>query len=456
MKTKCACHVAGLLAGFFVQSSPLRADGYLVRGDVSPDNAVEHWAAGKYALGDFGTLRDDLEKKGVDFFGYYTADIASNPVGGTNPGNTTYTDDIYFGVNLYLAKLLGWNGTRVFINGIRRDGKSLTGKYVGSIYNSQQDYGGENIFLYDVDVEQLLFNEKVSIKLGRFSASDDFNNSPIYNLYMNNGIDGDIRNVLFDTQFSAYPFSTWAGRISYFPAKEVEMKFGVFQTSKDVFNRERNGVDWSIDPDDGVFLIGQVNWSPEFNKQPVARNTGKPDGKATADSGETETKGLKGHYNIGGSYSPWKGFSRFDNGRQRAGSWGVFAHADQMVYQAKPGANQGLVLWAAGAAYPQGDISIVPYQAEGGLVYQGLVPRRPEDKTLLGVVYGKFSQDFARQVEAAGNGHPDYELVLEGAYRFQFTKFFFVQPDIQFINKPFGTGRIDDVLVVGTHSGIVF
>ena len=63
----------------------------------------------------------------------------------------------------------------------------------------------------------------MSLKIGRFGASDDFNGaSKFYSRYLNNGIDGDIRNVLFDTQFSAYPFATWAARLRVEPTTEYE------------------------------------------------------------------------------------------------------------------------------------------------------------------------------------------------------------------------------------------
>ena len=147
---------------------------------------------------------------------------------------------------------------------------------------------------------------------------------------------------------------------------------------------------------------------------------------------------------------------RFGDGRKRADSYGFFTHADQMVYRERNGSDQGLTLWAAGAIYPQGDISIVPYQGEGGFIYQGLFPKRDDDKLLLGLIYGKFSDDFARVVRRNGGGDPDAEFVAEGAYRVQLTPFFFIQPDVQYIVNPFGTGRISDAWVVGSHTGIVF
>ncbi len=127
-----------------------------------------------------------------------------------------------------------------------------------------------------------------------------------------------------------------------------------------------------------------------------------------------------------------------------------------MVYQETPGSDQGLTIWAASGLYPQPSISIVPFQVNVGLVYKGLIPRRDDDQTTFGVIYGKFSGDYARTVKAAGNGDPDYESVIETGYRIQLTKFAFIQPDIQWVIRPSGTGRIPNALVIGAEMGITF
>jgi porin len=57
---------------------------------------------------------------------------------------------------------------------------------------------------------------------------------------------------------------------------------------------------------------------------------------------------------------------------------------------------------------------------------------------------------------AAGNGNPDHEMVVEAAYRIQLTKFAWVEPDVQWVINPAGTGRIPDALVIGTEMGVVF
>ena len=405
---------------------------------------------GDYGLGSMNGFRTRLSDAGVEPFLYYTSIFSGNPVGGARQG-ATYVDDFYFGVNLYLDKLVGWDGAKFTVSGVNRDGPGLTENYVHSRYDVQQTVGGQTIFLYQVFLEQRFWDKKASLKIGRFGASDDFNGSKLYGLYLNNGIDGDIRNVLFDTQFSAYPFATWAARLRVDPTPEWNAQVGVFQTWDDIFNPANHGVDWKIRSQDGVFLIGQIGWSPEFWKRPVPGPA--TDGKMTAPS---EMKGMPGHYWIGGSFSPWSGFTEFGTNNKRSGSYGFYVHGDQMVYQEAPGGDQGLTIFVASGLYPQPSISIVPFQVNLGLVYKGLIPGRDADQTVLGVIYGKFSGDYAGTVKRAGNGDPDFESVIEFGHRIQVTKFAFIQPDLQWVIKPNGTGRIPNALVIGAEMGITF
>ena len=54
-------------------------------------------------------------------------------------------------------------------------------------------------------------------------------------------------------------------------------------------------------------------------------------------------------------------------------------------------------------------------------------------------------------------GVQDYESVLEWTYRFRFHKnALFFQPDIQYVIRPGGTGKIDNALVLGCQIGVNF
>ena len=402
-----------------------------------------------HITGDWGGYRERLFASGVEVFGFYNSILNGNVSGGTHPRHGTYVDDAWLGFKFDLERLIGWKGGLFVVSGINRNGDDLTTKYIGSIFSTQQSVGGQRPFLYQVYLQQKLCEGRLTAKLGRFSASDDFNGSPLYGYSVNNGIDGDIRNVLFDTRFSAYPFAVWAAAVLYDPTPEFNVKLGVFQTSDDMFENDDNGLNWGIEGSDGYTAIAQIGWSPQLWKRPVNPTN---DGK---DSGPALLKGMPGHYWIGFTYSEWDLYPRFGGGFEDH-SYGFYAHADQMIYQEAPGRDEGLTAFVASGYYPQTEISIVPFQVNIGLNYKGLFPCRDRDHTMLHFIYGEISRDYARSVRVPGGRLADSEKVVELAHRFQLTPWSYFQPDIQYVIDPGGTGDIPDAVVIGAQMGFTF
>ena len=400
--------------------------------------------------GDWGGFRDRLFESGVEVFGFYNSIGNGNVSGGIHPRHATYVDDIWLGFKFDLEKLVGWRGGLFVVSGINRNGDDLTTKYVGSIFSTQQSVGGQRPFLYQVYLQQKFADNRLTAKLGRFSASDDFNGSPLYGYSVNNGIDGDIRNVLFDTRFSAYPFAVWAAVLLYDPTPEFNAKFGIFQTADDMFENDDNGLNWGIESSDGYTAIVQVGWSPQFFKRPIY--------STPVDNKATETvamKGYPGHYWIGFTYSEWDLYPRFGGGFEDH-SYGFYVHGDQMIYQEAPGSDQGLTVFVASGYYPQTEIAIVPFQVNIGLNYKGLFPCRDRDHTMLHFIYGDLSRDYARSVRKPGGRLAESEKVIEVAHRFQLTPWSYFQPDIQYVIDPGGTGDIPNALVIGAQMGFTF
>jgi porin len=423
------------------------------RSMLQPEMQVELAAGGfhkaDHATGDWGGYRDRLFASGVEVFAFYNSIFSGNVSGGIDPGHATYVDDAYFGLKFDLEKLVGWQGVQVAISGVNRDGDDLTHKYIGSIFSTQQMVGGQRLFLYQLYLQQKLFAKQLTLKAGRFGASDDFNASPLYGYSLNNGIDGDIRNVLFDTRFSAYPFATWAAALFYEPSPEFNVKLGLFQVTPQMFENDDHGVNFSIGNRDGYTLIGQFGWSPQFLKQPI---NAAGDGRNRVGP---VMKGMPGHYWFGFTFSQWDFYQRFLGGFEDC-SYGFYAHADQMVYQEAPGSDEGLVVFVASGYYPQKEISIVPFQVNVGLNYKGLFPHRGADRTVLHFIYGDISSDYARSVRRPGGQLADSEKVVELAHRFQLTRWSYFQPDIQIVIDPGGTGDIADAVVIGAEMGVTF
>ena len=423
---------------------------------VSTAEPFTVWRSGATFSGDWGGLRSTVRSAGIEPFVFYTAIASGNPRGGYSQGHVTAADDFYMGARFDLGKLVRWNGATLTLSGVNRDGKGLSNEYIKSQFNVQQCVGGQSLFFYQLFVKQRLHDDRSFIKVCRFGASDDFNASPIYGLYLNNGINGDIRNVLFNTQFSAYPFATWAGMYQTTLSSGVTLQAGVFQTWKNIFHSELNGMDWSIHHGDGVIAILQAGVTTHIHDSRGARLPSPDASSQTAKSlhENTDRQRLEGHYWLGTTYSPWKGFARFNSKELASNSYGFYGHADQRVWEESPGSRKNVALWGAFGYYPQQSIAIVPLQINLGAIYQGMISRRPEDKTIFGVIYGRFSTEYAKKQKASGQGDPSYEAVIEASHRIQLSKFFFTQPDLQWVIRPSGTGRYRNALAAGMEMGI--
>jgi porin len=429
--------------------------------DPYPSNFIGsgEWFDGNALTGDWWGVRNFLDDSGVELSASYTNNIAGNPVGGMTQ-SFAYADNFSFGMQLDFEKLIKWQGLTLTVSALDRNGSNLSARNIGNQFTVQQVYGTETVVFYALVLEQRLLEDKLGIKLGRFSTGDDFASSPLYWLYMNNGIDGNPQALPVNTAFTSYPASVWGARLRVDPSPEWFAMGGIYQATSLNLYRD-HGLDWSMNNSDGVLMIGQVGWTPEFFKKPAAAS--KPsDGKSLAEgktvrpvSPDAGMQGLPGHYWFGAYYSPWQ-FAQFGSTETASNSYGFYWHADQMVWQEEPGSDQGLTLWSAFVLSPQQNISKLPFQVNSGIVYKGLVPARDHDTTMLGFVYGNFSDDYAGTVAATGAGTPSYEIALEAGYRIQVTKFAYIQPNVQWIINPGGTGNIPNALVLGAQMNVTF
>ncbi|MDZ4742054.1 MAG: carbohydrate porin [Verrucomicrobiota bacterium] len=409
---------------------------------------LKQWWNGDYLTGEWWGARKTLADKGITFNINYTTDLAGNPTGGMSQG-FTYTDNSYFGMDIDFEKLVGLHGLKLEMSGLNRDGASLSSANIGNQFTVQQIYGSQVPVFYALFLEQKLFNDKLDIKLGRFGTGDDFATSPIYWMYMNNGIDGNPQALPVNTGYYSYPAATWGARFRVDPSPEFNFMGGIYQVTQ-LNLVESHGLDWGINSSDGVTMIGQAAWTPEFHKQRVPSS-----GSDKLANDATEMNGYKGHYWVGTYFSPAQ-YAQFGTTETGSNAYGLYAHADQMVWKESPGTDQGLTLWSCAVLSPQESYAKLPFQVNAGAIYTGLIPTRDTDSTIFGLIYGDFSDNYARTIQSTGKGYPEYEMVFEWGYRYNMTKFIYIQPNIQWVINPGGTGHIPNALVLGAQAGVTF
>ncbi|MBN8599342.1 MAG: carbohydrate porin [Planctomycetes bacterium] len=124
--------------------------------------------------------------------------------------------------------------------------------------------------------------------------------------------------------------------------------------------------------------------------------------------------------------------------------------------------SRGLGITGSALFSPDESISTMPYFFTAGVVARGIFEARPDDVAGLGFIYGNFSNDLQTSQRAAqlfnpAQGVQTYESVIEATYRIALPgNSVFVQPDLQYIIRPGGTGQFGNALVLGCQIGINF
>ncbi len=429
---------------------------YLAR-QTTPHSIMES----EKAFGDWFKQRNVLSDQGVNFSITYTSDTVGNPVGGFRPGGCNYADVFVLACLLDTEKLFRWHGGYFTISTMELNGNNLSQNNIGNLFPVQQTYAVETIHFNELFYEQKFFDDKASLKLGRIVAGNEFAISPLNFLYMSSGINGNPEALWLNGKMSSYFNSVWGSRLKVELPHDMNARVGAYQVTPFT----RNGLNWNFYPENGVMLLGQYGWSPEFFKTVSSPNESRTQRATPAQSTNNNNslaspnhspfQGLMGHYWMGGYYSTAT-YQQFNSSTPAANSYGLYWHADQLVYKPNPTNNTGLILWSDYVVCPQQNISQLPFQVNAGAIYTGLIPGREDDFTTLGVMYGSFSSNYASAQDQLGKGYPTYELAYESGYRIHLTNFSYIQPDLQWIIRPGGTGNIPNALVLGVEVGVVF
>jgi porin len=383
--------------------------------------------------GDWGGLRNTLAEEGFKLELSYAMEFMANPTGGEDQGET-YVHNILLGLDFDLDKLIGLPNSTFRVRGSQRSGDSLSKDYIGNAFSVQELYGGGQTWrLAQVEMEHDLFGGRLNLAYGRLGATDDFLNSPLYCQFVSNAICGQPPSPFFNmpTGISSYPLVVWGARARVQPMMSTYAQVAVYDGDWEQDGRNDHGTNLSFGSN-GVLLLSEAGYKPDRG-----------------------LLGLPAAYKVGGYYHTGD-FEDVGGTRVRSGNSGVYTLIDQMLYREDPTDTQGLYGFFVFVAAPEQDRNIFPYFVSGGLIYEGLIDARPEDKAGFAIASGFYSQDLRKSQRDASLDEQYAETILELNYQYQVTGYFYFRPDIQYVATPSGYDDIDNAFVVGVEAGITF
>lgn len=404
------------------------------------------WNVPAWVNQEFGTLNDAGVKPFVTYYGVFQG----NPVGGIDQ-SAAWSQELVFGATLDLEKLFKLPGASLVISGADAAGSNLSDD-IGNIFTASQAYVTPTMMFYELYWQQSLLDNALQFRLGRITAGDTFAALPAFGLQVNGGINGNPLSVFLNSEFSASPNATWGAYAKYAPTSDTYVSAGIYQATERLGVTAYHGLDFSIRSNDGVLLLGEVGWTPTFGQ--TSAPAGK-DGKSVTPPAASAPSGLPGTY-VAGIYYSNLPEEEFLGGGTQQNSYGFYALAQQMLWRSGANPNISFSLWGGATGNPQQEIATMPVMGFAGAIWQGLIPGRDQDQTLFSFLIGGWSGDYADAYATQGYGRPTTESVLEWSYIIQLTQNLTVQPDIQYVLRPGGTGNIGDALILGVQVGASF
>jgi porin len=427
--------MTGRRAGFLVL---LVAAVRLVAAPPEPiQKPVKLLGLGENVDREFAKLTDIGITPSLTYYGVFQG----NPVGGIQQ-RTAYSQLILFGVELNFEKLVGLPGGSLTISGAQAMGENLSG-YIGNINTVSDAFATPNTALfYQLYWKQMLFGEKLELRLGRMTAADQFASVPAFALQVNGGINSNPTSLFVNAPFHSAPNASWAASTKIQATNEFSVEGGIYQASQRLDNAGYHGLDFSIRANDGELAMVQIGWTPSFfavsETPPFAESGNKSPARV----------GLPGIYLLGGYYSNFK-FPELNGSKVQHSAYGFYAMGQQMLWRSLADPFTNFSVWAGLTFSPQEDISLLPLMGFAGTTWQGLVPGRDRDQLLLTYLASDFSRNHTVSVVGHGGHRPTVEHVLEAGYAIYISDNYMVQPDIQYVVRPNGVSNIRNSLVIG-------
>lgn len=377
-------------------------------------------------------VRGKIEKETgfTPFFDYYAV-LLSNPYGGEKQA-TNYTHEMIFGAKGDLDKIIGWRDASITVSGAYNAGGNLSDS-IGNFFTVSESFVTDGVMLYQCFLEQKVDfgGDWATVKLGRISMGGQFNTIPILGSLTSGAFDSNPAAVYANSPFSSSPIATWGALTSYNTSGGVSFSAGLFQIPQNIQSPKWSGTDWGISSDDGYMAVFQTTWSPTF----------------FAD----ENGGLNGTYQAGIWFFGGFDMPYLDGSEGGRGSgYGFYLQGQQQIWVDSNNADKYVAAFGGAQIAPITSIAAMSLMIYGGFQLQGFVPCRKDDGFYAAVACGWFSSKLDKVQEAT------YEIAIEATYVIQLNQNISVQPDFQYIMRPYGNTAIDDALVIGGQLLVTF
>jgi porin len=405
---------------------------------------------------DPGGVRKGLAQHGIEFGGFYVGEVFGNSGGIQQGAKYDGVLDLY--VNADLHRMGFWKGLCFHTDGFQIHGQSITADNVGSLMPVSGLEATPATRLFELWLEQYMFNDRVAVRFGQLAADAEFVIADGGGYFLN-GTWGwpSITAADLPSGGPAYPLATPGVRVALNPNDKFGLMVAVYNgdpaspnCTGDPQECNSDGLDFRLDSPPLLMIEGAYKYNQE-GSLPGAVKLGGWNHFGTFEHQRFDSGGLP----IGVT---------LNSGRPLDNDWAFYGIVDQLIWRL-PGSEEhkGVALFGRVIGAPS-DRNLIDFYADGGLTFTGMIPHRPDDSFAIGFAYTGISKD--AQGFDLDSGLPvarTYEALLEICYTFQLKPGWTLQPDFQYIWQPggnvpddAGTGAVKNAAVLGARTTINF
>ncbi len=398
----------------------------------------------------------------------YYGDLFEDTAGGVRPG-VGYDGRLGLIVDADLGEALGWSGAALHASVHEIHGTQFSASHLGNLMTVSGIEARPSIRLFNLWVEQQI-GEALSVRVGQFTAAQEFLVSPTANLFVNATFGWPaLMSSDLPSGGPSYPEATPGVRVAFTPGRTLTFRAAVF-------DGDPAGPGPAGDPvqRDPYGLAFRVRDPPLVIAEGVLSRGGPAGGNPTQEGGASGAAGLAGSVRLGA----WLHAGRFADQSRAAGGgpivgdatplqhrtdFGVYVVVDQTLWRS-PAMGRTLAAFARLAGAPS-DRNPIDLYADGGFSVAAPLASRPEDTFGVALALARASPRLSalgREVSAlngAGGRVGDFEMAAEITYQAKISSHWTLQPDLQIIIHPGartnqgGSGAPPrDALVVGARA----
>ncbi|MDD5349946.1 MAG: carbohydrate porin, partial [Chthoniobacteraceae bacterium] len=346
------------------------------------------------------------EPKALSFPVSYSGEVLGNLSGGYKQGAIA-EGLLNVGVQGDLGKLIGWQGGSFLVSILDPHGPSLTDKYVHDFNYVSNIDAYDSVRLYEAWLQQEWADGKWSIRAGQLLADTEFFVSDNATLFLN-GAFGAPPVASQNLPAAVFPVAAPGVRVRWKASDALSIQAAVFDGDVgDQAADNKHGVDWRLGRNGGVLVITEAAYA--WNKTEQTTGDDKKEQKST------EPTGLPGVFKLGAFFRDAGAETDLTGTPQRTDAGG-YVIVDQQLWREPGTEDQGLSAFGRIGGAPD-DRNAVPFYADGGFNYKGLIPGREKDVAGLAFSYTKVSK---YACDDAGNpAEAHHETILEATYKVQ-------------------------------------